>query len=77
MRERSSAGAAPFFDFRRFAWSETLERSHSVIRAAVDRMFARPNALLPPHEISVKQKPLGNDDQWKAFFLLASGHYFP
>jgi beta-hydroxylase len=77
LRERSHAGPAPFFDPGRFAWSETLERSHSAIRAEVNRLFARPGTLPPLHEISVEQKPLGDDDRWKAFFLLASGHHFP
>lgn len=77
LRKRSAEGADPFFDSRRFAWTEALERSHSIIRTEIERLLAQPEALPALHEISVEQKPLGDDNRWKALFFLASGHHFP
>lgn len=77
LRRRSTAGSRPFFNACDFAWARTLERDHPAIRAEFTRLFAHPGSLPPLHEIAEDQKPLGDDDRWRTFFLMASGHAFP
>jgi ornithine lipid ester-linked acyl 2-hydroxylase len=73
MGAHSPIGDAPFFPDDTFAWAAALEAGWPQIRAELDDLLVHRDALPNFQDISVEQRALTEDDQWKTFFFMGYG----
>jgi beta-hydroxylase len=70
---QSSIPTTPFLDPADFPWTRPLEANWETIRAELDAVLERMDALPAFQEISTDQYNLTDDDRWKTFFLYGYG----
>lgn len=70
----SLVGPGPFFPRTAFPWTGELERSWKAIRQELDQVLAYRDDLPNFQDISVEQRGLSTDDQWKTFFFYGYGN---
>lgn len=64
----------PFQDPARFPWVPALEARWRDIRAELEKVLARPEAIPNFQDISRDQVNITQDDKWKTFFLYGYGY---
>ncbi len=70
----SLIGNAPLLDPNDFAWTRTLEAGWPRMRAELDQLLVRREALPNFQDISTDQATITDDDRWKTYFLYGFGH---
>jgi ornithine lipid ester-linked acyl 2-hydroxylase len=73
MGRHSPIGDTPFFPEDTFPWAADLEAGWPQIRAELDALLVHRDALPNFQDISVEQRALTEDDQWKTFFFMGYG----
>jgi beta-hydroxylase len=63
----------PFYDPAEFPWVAPLEAHWQEIRAELDAVLARRDALPNFQDISTDQQQLTDDDRWKTYFFYGYG----
>jgi beta-hydroxylase len=66
-------GDVPVFDNRRFPWTKSLEAEWPKIRAELDKVMVRRDAMPSFHEIIKEVSTITTDQNWKTFFLKGVG----
>jgi len=69
----STIGNPEFFDERDFLWAAGLEAHWTTIRAELDAVLERRDALPNFQDISTDQATITDDDRWKTYFLYGFG----
>ncbi|MEP6625794.1 MAG: aspartyl/asparaginyl beta-hydroxylase domain-containing protein [Acidimicrobiia bacterium] len=69
----SLIGNAPLLDPTEFAWTRALEAGWPEMRAELDRLLVRGEALPNFQDISTDQATITDDDRWKTYFLYGFG----
>jgi beta-hydroxylase len=64
----------PFQDPARFPWISALEARWRDIRAELESVLERPDAIPNFHDISRDQENITRDDKWKTFFFYGYGY---
>src|SRR3954454_10280564 len=70
----SLIGNAPVLDPGDFAWTRSLEAGYPAMRAELDQLLVRRDALPNFQDISTDQATITDDDRWKTYFLYGFGH---
>jgi beta-hydroxylase len=70
---QSIVATTPFLDPAGFPWVRDIEANWETIRAELDAVLARLDALPNFQDISTDQYNLTDDDLWKTFFLYGYG----
>jgi beta-hydroxylase len=71
--KQSVIPTTPFLDPAQFPWVREIEANWEAIRAELDAVLARLDALPNFQDISTDQYNLTDDDLWKTFFLYGFG----
>jgi len=66
-------GNKTFFDSEAYPWAQTVEAEWKVIRKELDALLVRREEIPNFQDISEKQKPLTEGEQWKTFWLYGYG----
>ncbi len=69
----SAVGNPAFLDERDFLWAAGLEAHWRTIRAELDGVLERRDALPNFQDISTDQATITDDDRWKTYFLYGFG----
>ena len=69
----SRIGNTEFYDAAMFPWARPLEANWLQIRAELEHVLRKPEAIPAFHEISKDQVKITNDDDWKTYFFYAFG----
>jgi beta-hydroxylase len=70
----STVGDTPVYDPKLFGWIPELERRWPEIRAEVDSLLARQDAIPPLADISPDHRRIAPPGKWKSFFLFGYGY---
>lgn len=70
----SRVGDKPVYDPRLFAWTAELESRWPEIRAEVETLLAREEAIPPLADISPDHRRIAPPGKWKSFFLWGYGY---
>ena len=70
----SKVGDAPVYDAALFPWIAGLERQWKEIRAELDELLAREEAIPPLAEISPDHRRIAPPGKWRSFFLWGYGY---
>ncbi|WP_406302582.1 aspartyl/asparaginyl beta-hydroxylase domain-containing protein [Streptomyces sp. NBC_00885] len=73
MAATSPVGDKPFFPDDTFAWATILEENWRDIRQELDELLVHRDELPNFQDISVAQRSLTQDDQWKTYFFAGYG----
>lgn len=73
MAATSPVGDKPFFPDDTFAWATILEENWRGIRQELDELLVHRDELPNFQDISVAQRSLTQDDQWKTYFFAGYG----
>ncbi|WP_055591322.1 aspartyl/asparaginyl beta-hydroxylase domain-containing protein [Streptacidiphilus griseoplanus] len=76
MGKRSLIGDTPFFPEDTFPWAATLEANWKEIRSELDQLLAYREELPNFQDISVEQRALTDDNDWKTYFFAGYGLTF-
>jgi beta-hydroxylase len=72
-RRFSRVGTKAIFDPSEFPWIPAVESEWRSIRSELDTVLKYPNGIPNFQDISVEQKSITNDDNWKTFFFYGYG----
>ncbi|WP_240103807.1 aspartyl/asparaginyl beta-hydroxylase domain-containing protein [Streptomyces sp. MUM 16J] len=73
MAATSPIGDKPFFPDDTFAWASVLEANWRDIRQELDQLLVHRDELPNFQDISLAQRSLTQDDQWKTYFFAGYG----